>query len=135
MTQIKILVIDDDEDTTDLLELFLSPATSTVLVAHSGKDGIELAKKHSPDLIILDLLMPVMTGWQVCKAVREFSEAPILILSAVDSPDIIAQALDLGADDYLIKPVSSSSLIARLNKLMRRPRLNISTGALANRTS
>jgi len=123
MAQIKILVIDDDEGMTELLGLLLSPASSNIIVANSGIEGIELAKRSKPDIIILDLMLPGMSGWQVCRAIREFSEAPILILSAINSPEAVAYALDVGADDYLVKPVGASTLLARLNKLLRRPKL------------
>lgn len=120
MPHVKILVIDDDMGMTELLSLLLAPASSEILTANSGQDGIELVKKHSPDIVILDLMMPEMNGWSVCKEIRETSDVPILILSAMDSPGAVAQALDVGADDYLVKPVSSSTLIAHLNKLLRR---------------
>ncbi len=120
MSQAKILVIDDDEGMTELLSLLLAPASSEIIIANSGSDGIELVKKHDPDVIILDLMMPEMSGWTVCKDIRGFSSVPILILSAMDSPGAVAQALDVGADDYLVKPVSSGTLIAHLNNLMRR---------------
>ena len=107
MSQVKILVIDDDIGMTELLSLLLAPASSEIMTANSGPEGIELAKKHAPDVIILDLMMPEMNGWIVCKQIREFSDVPILILSAMDAPGVVAQALDVGADDYLIKPVSS----------------------------
>lgn len=124
MFQAKILVIDDDEGMTELLSLLLAPASSEIIVANSSIEGIELIKKHSPEVVILDLMMPEMNGWVTCKQIREFSDVPILILSAMDVPGIVAQALDVGADDYLIKPVSSGTLIAHLNKLVRRARVS-----------
>ncbi len=124
MFQAKILVIDDDEGMTELLSLLLAPASSEIIVANSGLEGIELAKKHNPDVIILDLMMPEMNGWVTCKQIRGFSDVPILILSAMDVPGIVAQALDVGADDYLVKPVSSGTLIAHLNKLLRRTKVS-----------
>lgn len=125
MPHVKILVIDDDIGMTELLSLLLAPASSEILTANSGQDGIELVKKHSPDIVILDLMMPEMNGWSVCKEIRETSDVPILILSAMDSPGAVAQALDVGADDYLVKPVSSSTLIAHLNKLLRRAKISL----------
>ena len=124
MSQVKILVIDDDEGMTEILALLLNPAWSDILTANSGKDGIELAQKMSPDVIILDLMMPGMNGWQVTKEIRAFSEVPILILSAIDSPGLVADALDAGADDYVTKPVSSGTLIARINKILRRTKVS-----------
>jgi len=119
----KILVIDDDPAMTELLKLLLQQAASEVLTANSGRDGVSLAKLHGPDVVILDLMMPEMDGWKVCKLIREFSRVPILILSALDSPGMVARALDAGADDYLIKPVPSGVLIAHLNTLVRRARV------------
>ncbi len=116
----KILVIDDDPTMTELLRLLLLPTHSTVITSNSGKEGVGLTQSQNPDLIILDLMMPEMDGWQVCQAVRKFSNLPILILSALDSPGMVAKALDAGADDYLIKPVPSGVLIAHINNLVRR---------------
>jgi DNA-binding response OmpR family regulator len=119
----KILVIDDDPAMTDLLELLLIPASAEVITANSGPDGIRLAKETNPDVITLDLMMPNINGWKVAEKIREFSKAPILILSALDSPGLVAAALDAGADDYLIKPVPSSVLMAHINQLVRRNNL------------
>lgn len=126
----KILVIDDDLAMTELLKLVLLPTHSTVITANSGAEGLELAKEECPDLFILDLMMPEMDGWQVCEAIRKFSIAPILVLSALDNPGMVAKALDAGADDYLIKPVPSGVLIAHINNLVRRATVqnNISVG-------
>jgi DNA-binding response OmpR family regulator len=132
MDQAKVLVIDDDEGMTELLSLLLSPTSSEVIVANSGQAGIDLAKEHSPDVIILDLMMPGMNGWITCKEIREFSDVPILILSAMDAPGTVAQALDVGADDYLLKPVSSGTLIAHLNKLVRRSKVSQAANASAH---
>ena len=131
MTQVKILVIDDDIGMTELLTLLLAPASPEILVANSGEVGLELIHKHSPDIIILDLMMPEMNGWMLCKQIREFSDVPILILTAMDSPGVAAQALDYGADDYLIKPVSTGTLIAYLNKLLRRSRIALQSPSTA----
>ena len=119
----RILVIDDDPAMTDLLELLLTPAAAEVVTANSGPDGIRLAKEIKPDIITLDLMMPDINGWKVAQTIREFSKVPILILSALDSPGLVAAALDAGADDYLIKPVPSSVLLAHINKLVRRNNL------------
>jgi len=117
-----ILVIDDDPAMTELLKVLLSTTKAVVYTADNGKIGIELAQKIKPELIIVDLLMPEADGWEVCKQVRTFSTVPILILSALDNPGMVAAALDAGADDYLIKPVSSGMLFAHINNLVRRNR-------------
>lgn len=115
-----VLTIDDDPAITDLLSMLLRTHGYEVLSSNSGEDGIKLIQERGPHVVILDLMMPGMDGWQVCKNVRKFSSVPILILSALDDPSMIASALDAGADDYLVKPVSSSILVAHLNKLIRR---------------
>ena len=116
----KILLNDDDPAMTEMLKLILQAAVIEVYTANSGKDGIRLTKEVSPNVVILDLMMPEMDGWQVCDNIRSFSKVPILILSALDNPGLVARALDAGADDYLIKPVPSGVLIAHLQKLIRR---------------
>jgi len=118
---IKVLVIDDDRAMTELLALLLKTHSLDVYMANTGEEGINLTRKISPDVIILDLMMPGMDGWQVCTQVRSFSNVPILILSALDSPGMVASALDAGADDYLVKPVPVGVLLAHLNTLTRRP--------------
>ncbi len=116
----KILVIDDDSAMTDLLEILLEPISIEVITANSGMNGVDEAKACDPDMIILDLMMPDVDGWHICKEIRTFSNVPILILSALDSPGLIAEALNAGADDYLIKPVTKNMLIARVNRLATR---------------
>lgn len=116
----KILVIDDDPAMTELLSTLLRTIPAHVIAVNSGQEGVEQTENQKPDIVILDLMMPDMDGWQVCKRIREFSSVPILILSALDHPGMVATALDAGADDYLIKPVSSSMLITRINTLLRR---------------
>jgi DNA-binding response OmpR family regulator len=116
----KVLVIDDDPGMTELLCLLLKPATSEVYIANTGQDGLALMQAYSPDIIVLDLMMPEMDGYEVCQSIRSNSKVPILILSALDMPGMVSKALDAGADDYLIKPVTSSILIAHLNNLLRR---------------
>ncbi len=116
----RVLVIDDDTSMTEMLKLILEPNHFTVFEANSGKDGIEATRLLKPEVIILDLLMQGMDGWEVCREIRSFSNVPILVLSAVSKPGIVAQALDKGADDYLLKPMPSSVLIAHLKKLARR---------------
>lgn len=120
----KVLVIDDDPDMTDLLSLLLKASGFEVLVCNYGEKGIQETHDFSPNVIILDLMMIGMDGWQVCTAIREFSSIPILILTALDNPEIIVSALDAGADDFLTKPVSSSLLVSRLKTLTRRMQIN-----------
>jgi two-component system, OmpR family, response regulator ResD len=116
----KILVIDDDAAMTDLLKLLLEPTSSTVLTANDASEGIGLVKEISPDIIIVDLMMPDMNGWEVCRTIRSLTQAPIIVLSALNHPGMVARALNAGADDYLTKPVTSKILLAYINKLVRR---------------
>ncbi|MBS1249141.1 MAG: Alkaline phosphatase synthesis transcriptional regulatory protein PhoP [Chloroflexi bacterium] len=108
----KILVIDDDPSAIELFQILLAMTDYDVLTASSGKEGIELARRLKPDLIILDLLMPRMDGLQVCSEIREFSKIPIIIISVIASSEVITKALNLGADEYLTKPVSPNMLTA-----------------------
>jgi OmpR family response regulator RpaB len=121
-TQSKVLVIDDDEAMIEMLRLVLDPGNYEMHVASSAQQGIQAARQLSPDLIILDLMIPEMEGWKVCQEMREFSQSPILVLSAISKPGIVARALDEGADDYLLKPITSSVLSAHIKRLARRAR-------------
>lgn len=116
----KILVIDDDIAIIELMSMLLKTHGFDVITANSGAEGIHLAKENSPNVILLDLMMPDVDGWQVCKAVRQFSSAPILILSAINDPRMVASVLDVGADDFLVKPVPSGVLVAHIRKMVRR---------------
>ena len=117
---IKILAIDDDTAMTELLTVLLESRDFEITTANSGKEGISLIKQINPDIILLDLMMPEMDGWETCKKIRDFSNTPIVVLSALNNPDMVASALDAGADDYLIKPVPSSLLQAHIRNLARR---------------
>lgn len=125
---IKVLVIDDDKAMTDLLTLLLKSQEFEVVTATTGEEGLRFIKEKNPHLVMLDLLLNGMNGWDVCCEIRKFSRIPIIILSALDSPAYVASALDAGADDYLVKPVSSSVLVAHINRLTHRkgthPRTN-----------
>ena len=118
----RVLIVDDDSDTTDLLKIILEPNDFEVIVANTGKQGVELARTMIPDMMVVDLTMPDMDGLDVCREVRNFSNMPILILSAVSRPNVAEEVLDSGADDFLVKPMSSGVLVASLNRLARRAR-------------
>lgn len=119
---IKILVIDDDIETTELMQIILNPQSFDVYSTNSGLMGIEMIHQIDPEVVVVDLLMPDIDGFELCKKIREFSQIPILVLSAVNKPGIASQALEIGADDYLNKPMKSNLLIAHLHKLARRTR-------------
>ena len=121
----KILVIDDDAAITELMSMLLKTFGFEVLTTNIGEEGIRLAREANPNVILLDLMMPDLDGWQVCKEIRKTSTVPILILSAINDPLMVASVLDVGADDFLVKPVPSGVLVANIKKLIRR-----NTGAL-----
>ena len=116
----KILVIDDDAAVTDLLSLLLRSQGFDVTVTNNSEEGLTHIRERQPDLVVLDLMMPEIDGWEICKAVRSFSQVPIIILSALNDPSMIASVLDAGADDYLTKPTPSRVLVAHINRLINR---------------
>jgi DNA-binding response OmpR family regulator len=116
---VRILIIDDDPASTDLIRILLASFPAEVFVTNLPAEGIELARKMKPDLILLDLWMPEIDGRQVCKTIRRTSSVPIIILSALDTPEMIAEVLNAGADDYLVKPVTQNILHAYIRKFCR----------------
>lgn len=115
----KILVIDDDIAITELMSMLLKTHGFDVITTNSGAEGVKLVEQKNPNVVLLDLMMPDMDGWQVSKAIRTFSNVPILILSAINDPSMVASVLDTGADDFLVKPVPSSVLVAHIRKMVR----------------
>jgi two-component system KDP operon response regulator KdpE len=116
----RILVIDDDHVYGELLKIGLEQMGYEVDLACNAAEGLRQAFQDRPDLIILDIVMPGLDGWQTCQRFREMTDLPILMLTALDSEDNIIKGLDLGADDYLVKPVSIEVLAARIRALLRR---------------
>jgi two-component system KDP operon response regulator KdpE len=115
-----VLVIDDDTAAIQMLKETLESYSFKVITAQIVQEGIEVARECKPDVIVIDLFMTGLSGEQICRAIREFTRVPILVLSAMTKPGAVAQALNEGADDYLIKPVSAGVLVAHLNNLIRR---------------
>ncbi|MCI0553148.1 MAG: response regulator [Anaerolineae bacterium] len=126
----KIFVIDDDTAVTDLLSVLLNTQGFNVWATNSSSEGLTQIREKAPDLVILDLMMPEMDGWEVCKAVRAFSDVPIIVLSALNDPSMVASVLDAGADDYLTKPTPSRVLVAHIKRLVDRkgPAVSINQG-------
>lgn len=123
MDKPKILVIDDEEDFHDILRQVLQPAGYEILSAFDGAAGLKLLRLKRPDLLILDVNMPVKDGYSVCSDVRadpEFADMPILMLTIRRQDGEIVKGLDCGADDYLVKPFSPEELKTRLRNLLRR---------------
>jgi len=120
MDQRKILIVDDEPGLRDLVRINLEHEGFGVVQAENGVLGLEAVRDEHPDLVILDVMMPEMDGWETCKKLREFSQVPVLMLTTrVQSQDIVT-GLNSGADDYLLKPFNMDELMARVRALLRR---------------
>lgn len=115
-----LLLIDDDISLCEILRLTLTKRGFEVEVAHDAISGLQKAYALKPDLIILDIMLPDMNGWQTCRRFREMSDVPIIMLTALGSKENMVQGLELGADAYLVKPVTTEELMARIRALLRR---------------
>ena len=115
-----ILVIEDEEDLVKLLHHKLEREGYQVLSANDGVKGLQILHEQHPHLILLDLMLPRMDGWETCRCVREYSDIPIIILSALEAVDHKVRGLALGADDYVTKPFSLEELVARIGAALRR---------------
>jgi len=116
----KILIVDDAVEATWLLNRMLNEAGYEVQVAHNGLEGLKQAFSFRPDLILLDVMMPEMDGWSTLTRLREVSDVPVIMLTAIGAEDAKIQGLDLGADDYLTKPFGVEELKARIRATLRR---------------
>ena len=119
MEEKRILVVDDDENICRLLKMYLSNAGFQVFVAYDGAKALEYVEKEKMDLIILDVMMPVMDGWDVCRAVRKVSTVPIIMLTARDMLEDKLTGCEVGADDYMVKPFETKELVARVKARLR----------------
>ncbi len=123
----KILVIDDEETTVEIMEYLLQRNGFEVIKAYRGEDGLRQAYRTQPDLVLLDIMMPDMDGWEVCKRLREMSDVPIVFLTARGETKDVVRGLEMGADDYVVKPYDNDELVARVRAHLRRsPRPNTS---------
>ncbi|HET8842665.1 MAG TPA: response regulator transcription factor [Ktedonobacteraceae bacterium] len=116
----KILVVDDDRKTVDLIRLYLEREQHQVLVAYDGREALELARQRAPSLIILDWMLPKVDGLDICRILRVESQVPIIMLTARSTEEDKLLGLDLGADDYVTKPFSPRELVARVRVVLRR---------------
>ena len=116
----KALVIEDDKNIAELLRLYLEKDGFDVSIAADGGKGLQLAEEESPDVVLLDIMLPVMDGWQVCREIRRTSQVPIIMLTAKGETFDKVSGLEMGADDYVTKPFEVKELIARIHAVMRR---------------
>ncbi|MDN8593121.1 response regulator transcription factor [Paenibacillus sp. 11B] len=126
MNKLKALVIDDEWNMRNLLRIYLTKEGFDITEAHNGTEGLSYLQKNSYHVILLDVMMPDMDGWHLCEKIRSFTETPILMLTARGDVKDKVHGLGVGADDYMVKPVNSDELIARLFALVRRSSQSLS---------
>ncbi len=124
MSKIKILVVDDDQNICELLRLYIEKDGNSVILANDGLEAINKFKNETPDLILLDIMLPKLDGWQVCREIRKNSDVPIIMLTAKGEPFDKILGLELGADDYVTKPFNTQEIIARIKAVLRRTQKN-----------
>jgi DNA-binding response OmpR family regulator len=115
-----VLVVDDDRKIVELVSLYLKRDGYTVLPAYDGYEALEIARRKRPDLLVLDLMLPELSGMDICKLIRAESRVPIIMLTARASDEDKLRGLDLGADDYVTKPFNPRELVARVRAVLRR---------------
>ena len=123
----KILIVDDDSNIAELISLYLTKEMYTTQIAGDGNEAVRVFRSFSPDLVILDLMLPGMDGYEVCREIRQIRETPIIMLSAKGETFDKVLGLELGADDYMVKPFDSKELVARVKAVLRRYRPQSST--------
>lgn len=116
----KIMIVDDDKNICELLRLYFEKEGFKTAIANNGKEAIDMAKVEKPDLMLLDIMMPELDGWQVLREIRKFTEMPIIMLSAKSETFDKVLGLELGADDYIVKPFDSKEVVARVKAVLRR---------------
>ena len=120
MDNIKLLVCDDDNNICELLRLYLVKEGYSVVLAQSGTEALSLFHKERPDMVLLDIMMPGMDGWQVCREIRKTSDCPIIMITAKGETFDKVLGLELGADDYIVKPFDTKEVVARIKAVLRR---------------
>jgi DNA-binding response OmpR family regulator len=120
----KILIVDDDRNICDLLRLYFENEGYEVKTANDGAEGVSYFKLYDPDLVLLDIMMPKKDGWQVCREIREISQKPVIMITAKGETFDKVLGLELGADDFVVKPFDMKELSARIKAVLRRSRAN-----------
>jgi DNA-binding response OmpR family regulator len=119
-----VLIVEDDHNTARLVQTYLEREGFATLIAHDGRQALEMAGRHQPMFVILDLMLPEIDGWDVCRRLRAASNVPILMLTARQEEIDRIMGLSLGADDYVVKPFSPRELVERVKAILRRTRTN-----------
>ena len=117
---VSVLIVEDDKNIADLLQMYLEKEGYAVTTAADGGQGLTKFRAIKPDLVLLDLMMPIMDGWSVCKAIREESQTPVIMLTAKGETDDKVAGLKSGADDYITKPFEMKEVLARIEAVLRR---------------
>ena len=123
-SKIKILFCDDDKNICELARLYLEKEGFEIILAHNGRDAVSEFERHNPNVVVLDILMPEMDGYEVCRQIRKISSVPIIFLTAKSDTFDKVLGLELGADDYMVKPFDVKELIARIRAILRRTEKN-----------
>lgn len=125
----KILVVDDDINLCQMMEFILSGEGATIYTALDGREGLQLFYEHRPDLVVLDVRMPTIDGWETCRQIRLLTSVPIIMLTTLDTDEDVVKGLDCGADDFVSKPFSRDVLMARVRAALRRGDSSVSTSS------
>ena len=120
MSMGKIMVVDDDQNICELLRLYLEKDGYTVVIANDGEEALAKFPAENPDLMLLDIMMPKLDGWQVCREIRKKSNVPIIMITAKGETFDKVLGLELGSDDYVVKPFDPKEIVARIKAIMRR---------------
>ncbi|WP_435921085.1 response regulator transcription factor [Paenibacillus sp. DYY-L-2] len=129
----KVLIVDDDPHIRELVRVFLEEAGMETMEAEDGVDALEILEHKPADLVILDIMMPNMDGWELCRELRRLYEMPLLMLTAKGETRQIVKGFDLGTDDYLVKPFEPAELVARVKALLKRYQIIVSQSVSAGR--
>ena len=116
----KVLIVEDDGNIAQLLQLYLEKECFETQTAPDGGRGVELFRSFQPDLVLLDIMLPVLDGWGVCRKIRETSDTPIIMLTAKGETEDRVGGLEMGADDYIVKPFEMKEVLARIRAVLRR---------------
>ncbi len=126
----KILIVDDDTNICELLRLYIEKDGFSVIIANDGATAVKMFREQQPDLMLLDIMLPKLDGWQVCREIRKTSDKPIIMLTAKGETFDKVLGLELGADDYIVKPFDTKEVVARIKAVLRRSTASATVSAV-----